>query len=97
MPLALLPVTFPVVFATVPSQDQVGHPMKLAWVSHPARLPAAWLYGQEEPPVMEEWELALRTPDTASLIPWFLGDTRVKGSLERSSIQPVSGQRSALK
>jgi len=53
---------------------------------------------RELPPVMEEWELPLRIPDTAALISlWFLGDIRVKGSLERSCTQPVSGQLSALK
>jgi len=47
---------------------------------------------RELPPVMEEWELPLRIPDTAALISlWFLGDIRVKGSLERSCTQPVSG------
>ena len=66
--------------------------MKLAWVSRPARLQLPSCMDRRElPPVMEEWELALRTPDTASLISLrFLGDTRVKGSLERSSIQPDS-------
>lgn len=97
-------VTIPVVPLSLQLSPKIQrpsweHPMKQAWVSHLARLQLPSCMNRRElPPFMEEWELALRTPDTAALISlWFLGDTRVKGSLERSPIQPVPGQRSALK
>lgn len=73
--------------------------MNQAGSSHLARLQLPrWREKRELLSFRVEWELALRAPDAVVLISlWFLGGTRAKEPLEKSSIGQVPGQRSAAK